>query len=185
MRTIVRFLIGYILGAGFFVFFIPYLLYLISKVDPFGDISLFHSFTLRIFLSFPVCSIGALFALWSNISLVTVGKGGPTDVFNFAISPRSKHLVVTGPYRYTRNPMVFGMLCIWFSWSLFLNSITCILICFFIIPLAILYLKKNEEKRLEKDFGDAFRNYQSDVPILFPLPSFLHKLFFNRVKKRK
>ena len=102
--------------------------------------------------------------------------GGPTDVFNVAISPRSKKLVVTGPYRYCRNPMVFGAISIYISISVFVNFLHDLIVILLIIPLMILYLKLTEERRLIKDFGEEFLLYRSKVPMIIP---------FTKIKKNK
>jgi protein-S-isoprenylcysteine O-methyltransferase Ste14 len=166
-----RIITGYLIGLSLFGLLMPlFLVFLSRRVDPLLPFSLLPWLSVRLFISIPVFTIGLVFAIWSNVSLSLTGKGGPTDVFNYAICPRSTNLVVTGPYRYTRNPMVFGALCIYLSLSVFLNSLTGSLFCLLFIPLAILYLKKTEEKRLEKDFGEEFQKYKSSVPMLVPFP---------------
>jgi protein-S-isoprenylcysteine O-methyltransferase Ste14 len=100
--------------------------------------------------------------------LFFIGKGGPTDGFNIAITPRTETLVVRGPYRYTRNPMVFGALSIYFSISLFFLSILCLLTMTIFSILIVFYLRKTEERRLLKDFGDEYIRYKKEVPMIFP-----------------
>ena len=186
MRMLIRHITGYFIGVSFFVILIPCLFFLISRlIDPLTGIFLFSELWVRLVISLPIFCIGVLFAIWSNVSLFVQGKGGPTDVFNYAISPRSQHLVVSGPYRYTRNPMVFGMLSIWISLSVFLNSFIDLMVCFIIIPLVIIYLRRNEETRLLNDFGEDFIQYRSTVPMIFPVPYFLRNLFTSRHKKKE
>jgi protein-S-isoprenylcysteine O-methyltransferase Ste14 len=130
---------------------------------------------IRLVIVMPLFLLGLLFAVWSNLSLFVKGKGGPTEVFNIAISPRSENLVVTGPYRFSRNPMVFGALCIYFSVALLLNSPGALLLLVCLIPLVILYLKKTEEKRLLRDFGEAFLEFKARIPMIVP---------FTKVRKQ-
>jgi len=164
-----RFITGYLIGVTLFAIFIPYILILVSeKLDPSVNVHLINHFSIRLWVSLPVFCLGLLFAVWSNISLFFVGKGGPTDVFNVAISPRSLKLVVTGPYRFSRNPMVFGAMCIYFSIAVFINSFTDLIFLVVLIPLIILYLKKTEEKRLTRDFGDEFLRYKASVAMVVP-----------------
>jgi protein-S-isoprenylcysteine O-methyltransferase Ste14 len=106
--------------------------------------------------------------IWSNIFLFTIGKGGPADGFNISISPRSKKLVTTGPYRYSRNPMVFGAFSLYTSLGIFLNSVICLIIILIFVFFIIYYLRLSEEKRLLKDFGDEYLDYKNKVPMIFP-----------------
>lgn len=171
-----RFIIGYLIGISIFGVLIPYLLILISGyLDPIFNVCLISQFYIRLLIVLPVFCLGLLFAIWSNLSLLIIGKGGPTDVFNVAISPRSQKLVIAGPYKFSRNPMVFGMLCIYFSISVFLNSFSDLLFLFLFIPPGIFYLKITEERRLLKDFGEEFLVYKSKVAMFVP---------FTKIKKK-
>ena len=107
--------------------------------------------------------------IWSNISLFMIGKGGPAEGLGIAISPRTKHLVIVGPYRYTRNPMVFGAYLCYLSLALFFNSLLCVILLAIMLPFAIVYIKLTEEKRLVKDFGEEFTKYKNEVSMFFPL----------------
>jgi protein-S-isoprenylcysteine O-methyltransferase Ste14 len=165
----VRLISGYILGFSLFGILIPFLLVSGHQGrDEIVGLYFFSNVPLRLIISTPVFCLGLVFALWSNVSLLRKGEGGPTDVFNVAISPRSQKLVISGPYKYCRNPMVFGMLCIYFSVSVFINSVSDLLILAALIPLFILYLKKTEEKRLIKDFGNEFLDYRAKVAMIVP-----------------
>jgi protein-S-isoprenylcysteine O-methyltransferase Ste14 len=126
-------------------------------------------------MAFPFFLAGAVFALWSNIYLLDIGKGGPMEGFNMAISPRTKKLVVTGPYRYCRNPMVFGAFMLYVSVSVYLTSIICLFILLIFLFLARVYLSAFEEKRLLKDFGDEYIDYKNKVSMIFPLKTIDNK----------
>ncbi len=171
-----RHIIGYLLGFSLFIIFIPYLLVLGSHSHIlFPDADFIPYVWLRLVIALPVFCIGLLFAIWSNIFLLSKGEGGPTDVMNVAISPRSRKLVVSGPYHYCRNPMVFGALCLYISISVFLNSLFDLLIIIIVIPVVILYLKLTEEKRLKKDFGEDYLLFKSKVPMIVP---------FTKIRKK-
>ncbi len=100
--------------------------------------------------------------------LFKAGKGGPAEGMGVSVSPRTKRLVTTGPYRYCRNPMVLGALLIYLSIVIFLNSLTALSALLIFFFFGITYLKLSEEKRLEKGFGDEFLEYRKKVPMLFP-----------------
>lgn len=123
-----------------------------------------------------------IYILWSNASLVFTGKGGPADGFNIPVSPRTKKLVTSGIYRYTRNPMIFGALSLYFSLGIFRNSIICITLIFILYFVLIFYLKQTEEKRLLKDFGEEFCEYKKSTPVIIPDFSLMTKKAFTKSK---
>jgi protein-S-isoprenylcysteine O-methyltransferase Ste14 len=164
-----RLLLGYAIGFSLFAVVIPYLLVVgASNPDTWLGGTLFSSNWLRWFVSIPVFLIGVLFAVWSNVFLLEKGKGGPLDLFRLSISPRSTSLVTTGPYRLCRHPMVFGTICLYTGIALFLNSIHDLVLVWACIPLFLIFLKQSEEKRLIRDFGQAYIDYRNRVPMLVP-----------------
>lgn len=166
-----RLIIGYVIGFSIFVITIPCLIYLVSQIEhDFLQTPITDSSVLRFAIAGLLFVIGAIFSIWSNIDLFRKGKGGPTDIFNIEISPRSKKLVVTGPYRFTRNPMVFGINSIYFSIAIFINTLAPLIFCLFFLFPIVCYLKLTEEKRLLKDFGDEYLNYKKRVSMLIPFP---------------
>ena len=82
-------------------------------------------------------------------------------------SPKQK-LVIAGPYRFCRNPMITGVLFILIGESLILHS-TSILIwagIFFVINTIYFILK--EEPDLQKKFGEEYQEYKKHVPRWIP-----------------
>ncbi len=167
-----RFITGYIVGIAVFGCLIPVIFVLISRsLDRLFNVSLTDNLTLRLIVALPIFILGLIFAIWSNVSLFIAGKGGPTDAFGVAVSPRTRHLVITGPYMYSRNPMVFGMMCVYLSIGIFLNSLACLIGWLMLVIFVIGFLIRTEEKRLLKDFGEEFINYKRRVPMILPWPS--------------
>jgi protein-S-isoprenylcysteine O-methyltransferase Ste14 len=76
---------------------------------------------------------------------------------------RSSCLVVSGIYRYTRNPMYLGILMVLLGWAVFLGNI----LAFIFLPAFIAYLNRfqirPEEKALASVFGQDFATYCSKV----------------------
>ena len=172
LQTILRHIAGYFVGFSIFVIGIPYGLYLASiKLDRYLPINLIPIDKLRAGISLLIGIIGIVFAVWSNLYLLFVGKGGPADGFGLTISPRTQHLVTSGPYRYTRHPMVFGALSAYLALAFLFNSLLCLGIVTVFLAFAAVYLKLVEEKRLLRDFGDAYKQYRNTVSMLVPLPS--------------
>jgi protein-S-isoprenylcysteine O-methyltransferase Ste14 len=170
-QIVLRHIVGYLAGFSIFVPGIPFGLYLISmSLDRYLPINLIALVGLRISLSLLIGGVGIIFILWSNLWLFFVGKGGPADWFGTQISPRSQHLVISGPYRYTRNPMMFGALSSYLGLAVFFNSAICLALVAALSVGASIYLKTVEEKRLLKDFDDAYQQYRKSVSMLVPLP---------------
>ena len=170
MKEKVRYIIGFILGFIICIILVPFGLVKLSHLD-----YLLYSKILipSDLLRYIICSIlflvGAWFAIRSNIFLLTVGKGGPLDGFGITISPRTRKLVTVGPYKYCRNPMVFGAFSLYLSIVVFLNSILGFILLLFFLVLGITYLRFSEEKRLIKDFGNKYLEYRKKVPMIFPI----------------
>lgn len=170
--TVSRLLAGYIVGIGIFIVGIPWLAILCARLLD-RLIGLPHPFTpgvgLAVFV--PLSLFGLFWAVWSNIYLLIIGKGGPAESFGVAISPPTRKLVTSGPYRYTRNPMVFGALIIYLSTGFLFPSISLFVI---ILPLlcilSYLLITRSEEKRLERDFGEEYHSYRKRVPMYLPRP---------------
>jgi hypothetical protein len=93
---------------------------------------------------------------------ISYGKGTP------APWDPPKRLVIQGPYRYIRNPMITGALLMLLAESiLFLSLPIATWMTVFFIGNAI-YFPLIEEKGLEKRFGDEYRNYKANVPRWLP-----------------
>ncbi|MFZ4412170.1 MAG: methyltransferase family protein [Bacteroidales bacterium] len=169
MKGIIRHIVGYCLGMSIFILLIPFALFEISKTDRILlNFNLIDNLFLRIAVSLPFFLTAVFFMLSSNIFLLKIGKGGPAEGFNIAISPKTKKLVCKGPYSYSRNPMVFGALSLYFSFAIFLNSLLCLISVFILVIVVFCYLIFSEEKRLLKDFGEDYQDYKNKVPMLFP-----------------
>lgn len=176
LQTLARYVIGYILGITVFFAAIPCMIFAIGNrfdgaawSSPFGQPV---QFVAPLILE----SIGIFFVLWSNAALLFKGRGGPTELFNVAISPRTKYLVVIGPYRYTRNPMVFGAFSCYFALAFLWNSLPAVIVSAVFFIIIRYYLKATEEKRLLKDFGQEYEEYRQRVPMIVPWGSKMKQL---------
>ena len=168
MKEFYKYSLGYIVGGGIFLLLIPYGFYKVSTLKAI-DIALIGNDTIRYIISSLIFLIGACFMLWSNIFLYRMGKGGPSEAFGVSISPKTKKLVTSGPYRFSRNPMVFGAHSFYTSIVIFCDSVIGSLCLILFIVLVIIYLKYSEEKRLLKDFGDEYIDYRKKVSMILPL----------------
>lgn len=80
----------------------------------------------------------------------------------------SKNLVIQGPYRYLRNPMILGVIILLFGEAVVLSSYGIAILAgvFFILNTA--YFVFFEEPSLEERFGEAYRRYKANVPRWLP-----------------
>jgi protein-S-isoprenylcysteine O-methyltransferase Ste14 len=169
MKSAIHYAIGYIVGFSIFIVGIPLgLLSLSRNVDPSLG-TLVTAFPLaRIAVALVLFAVGVVFAIGSNLALLFIGKGGPVEGFGVAVSPRTKHLVTTGVYRYTRNPMVFGMSLLYIALSIYLGSLVSLTAVVVFVTLLRAIVLIAEERRLLKDFGDEYVQYKNRTPLLVP-----------------
>jgi protein-S-isoprenylcysteine O-methyltransferase Ste14 len=77
-------------------------------------------------------------------------------------------LVVGGPYRFVRNPMISGVILVLIGESLVLLSAAHGAWAAVFLALNALYLPLFEEPQLARRFGDAYREYCAHVPRVIP-----------------
>ena len=170
-RNIIRFIAGYVLGIGVFLILIPYGIWYLSSTGYYiFMIPIIPLDFVRIIVSMLLFISGAIFVIWSNVFLVLKGKGGPADVAGISISPQTKKLVVEGPYKYTRNPMVFGVSSIYTSLVIYFNSLGCLILLIICFLTLVKYVVATEEKRLFNDFGADYTEYREKTSKIIPLP---------------
>lgn len=105
---------------------------------------------------------GLALAVWTTSLFRTVGEGTP------APWAPPKKLVVRGPYRHVRNPMITSVLLMLGAESLFFGSwhLAGWLVVFFLGN--AIYFPLVEEKALERRFGDDYRLYKANVSRWMP-----------------
>ena len=164
--TLLRYAAGYLAGFCVFILLIPFCLYSLSRILPVPLVPGPGIFPAG--LAVVPVAVGLVFVLWSNIGLFVQGGGGPADFLGISISPRTRHLVTTGAYRYTRNPMVFGALMLYLGIGISFDSLSAVCAVILMLPAAVVYLRKTEEERLRADFGQEYEDYQRRVPMIIP-----------------
>ena len=115
-----------------------------------------------VIISFPIMGLGLLLIIWCIIYFLKA-KGTPVP-FN-----PPKKLVTTGPYSFSRNPMVSGLIIFMFGFGINAQSIS---LTFIFVPVFLLLnwleLKLIEEPEIEKRFGNDYLVYKKNVPMFFP-----------------
>ena len=117
---------------------------------------------LRILMGIPLAAGGASLAGMSA-SRFFRARGTPVP-FN-----PPKELVVAGPYRWTRNPMMTGLLTALLGVA-FLRRSAALAVIFIPVLTLIMYLviRFVEEPELEMRFGEAYRRYRAATPRFLP-----------------
>ncbi|MCK5613295.1 isoprenylcysteine carboxylmethyltransferase family protein [Candidatus Pacearchaeota archaeon] len=107
-------------------------------------------------------SIGLGLSVWTVTIFMKFGEGTP------APWDPPKKLVVRGPYRCVRNPMIIGALLVLVAEAMLLKSwpIAVWMMVFFIGN--SIYFPLIEEKGLENRFADDYREYKAHVPRWIP-----------------
>lgn len=107
---------------------------------------------LRFIVGVPVTLLGGLLGTWGVVTLGVTNSSGLKDGF-----------VLSGPYRFTRNPQYLGDIILCVGVGIIANSLllwiahALLILVFAIAPLA-------EETWLEGQYGRAYREYRREVP---------------------
>jgi protein-S-isoprenylcysteine O-methyltransferase Ste14 len=151
--TIYKSLLYLIIEAGLFALYVPLAL---LRTGPRIETDLIS------FLAIPLWIIGSLMILRCFWDFTFRGRGTPVP-----IDP-PKELVITGFYRYVRNPIYVGVLLIflghflWFGyWSLLLYTVFAFIGVHFFV---VFY----EEPALKRKFGAVYEDYLQKVPRWIP-----------------
>ena len=116
----------------------------------------------NIAVSIPLLAIGLLLVLWCNLHFFRA-KGTPVP-----LNP-PQTLVATGPYAFTRNPMLTGLFSVLFGIGALMSSIFLMFIFTpLFIVLNVIELKYIEEPELEKRLGQQYAKYKKRVPMFMP-----------------
>jgi protein-S-isoprenylcysteine O-methyltransferase Ste14 len=157
-------------SSVFFFILVPLAsLYVGIRVDVLSGLPALEQGKGGTFVASSLLLVGAYFVLGSIQVLLVEGGGVPLgDVLP---SGQSTDLVMSGVYRLTRNPMLFGYLLCLMAQGILLKSMTTA----FIIPIIFIFLwsvwlKKREEPGLEARFGETYREYRRRTPFLVPRP---------------
>jgi len=160
---------------GFLIFLIlsPFVIFQISSyLGSFIPFSFPRSVELLIVAGSLLISM--LFMSWALFELWTKGKGTPAP-----ITPTHR-LVITGPYKWCRNPIELGTNMYILALGIYFDSLVTGFLCmFFGLVLGIAYIKLIEEKEMLMRFGKSYDEYLHTVPFMSFLP-----LFFLKTEKK-
>ena len=97
--------------------------------------------------------------------IVVVGFAETAERVELTLIP--KHLLMRGPYGFTRNPMYGAELGLWLGWALWYGSVA--VFSGFVVFWAVVnfVVVPREERSLEARFGDTYREYKAKKPRWF------------------
>jgi protein-S-isoprenylcysteine O-methyltransferase Ste14 len=107
-------------------------------------------------------ALGLVLVIWTVTLFARVGKGtlAPWD-------PTSR-LVVVGPYRHVRNPMISGVLAIVLGQAALLGSLPLLVWFAGVFLVNAVYFPLLEEPGLRERFGAEYEAYTANVPRWLP-----------------
>lgn len=169
MKETQKMIRGYVLGGLLVLVIVPSLIRAITALaDLAYRIPITGNSSLRWIIVIFLLVAGFAFGITSIVYQNIVGKGGPLEISNIEISPKTRNLVVSGPYRYCRNPMLFGTFMVYFALALVINSLTAVILIVLLAAFMLMVVVKLEEKRLLKDFGEQYRQYRRKTSKIIP-----------------
>ena len=109
-------------------------------------------------LAATILALGTLLLLWCVREFYVAGRG--------TLAPWSppRHLVTSGPYRWSRNPMYIGVVTILVGWWLLWDSRT--LLTYLLVVACVFYVRVlvMEEPWAARHFGAEWEAYRANVP---------------------
>ncbi len=166
-----REILGYLVGGVLVLAAMPLCFYGLSlALDPLLGLALTPSAAARFSIVAALLLLGLPFAVSSLVVQRRIGQGGPLQGMNIEISPKTKKLVATGPYRYTRNPMLFGTAALYSAFAVFLDSPVALAAVVLFMSFMLVVVARAEEKRLLADFGKDYEAYRERTSFFIPLP---------------
>lgn len=157
------------IGAVFFGLLILAIVALALYLDRLWGVGDIFPGKLNLILSMPVFLFALFFIGWS-VQTFLKSKGTPVP---FNPPPQ---LVTSGPYAYTRNPMLTGVFALLLGFGIFFGSVA---LLFLFTPLFILLnymeLKTIEEPELIQRLGQAYVDYRKVTPMFCPNLRSKHK----------
>ena len=113
---------------------------------------------------------GAVFFLAVGLALFVTTVWLFAQIGKGTLAPWSppQYLVVVGPYRHVRNPMISGVMSILLAETIFYGSLPLLIWFGFFLLVTSVVIPLGEEPGLEKRFGEKYVRYKQHVPRWIP-----------------
>lgn len=135
--------------------------------DQIYGLPIFPPFPWNLIFGFIVFSTGLAIGIKATRQLYHEGLGLPWGEIKNEV--RSKRLVKTGLYAYTRNPMILGYSLLPNGMGLMFQSLSMtIIVPIIVLIINLMIVKYREESTLKERFGEDYTNYMKSTPLLIP-----------------
>ena len=111
---------------------------------------------------------GLLTAAGLALMVVTIGLFARLGRGTLAPWDPTVHLVVVGPFRHVRNPMISGVMSILLGESIASGSLPLLMWFLFFVLINATFIPLLEEPDLVKRYGEPYRTYRRNVPRWIP-----------------
>jgi protein-S-isoprenylcysteine O-methyltransferase Ste14 len=145
-----------VIAPGFVAGLVPFWISRWHVEAPFLGLPLFR------FAGGMLLTLGSLGLLDSFVRFALQGVGTPAPVFP------TRHLVVTGLYRYLRNPMYVAVVSTILGQGLILGNVTLLKYGGLVWLLFHLFVLGYEEPTLRATFGSEYKLFRTEVPRWIP-----------------
>jgi protein-S-isoprenylcysteine O-methyltransferase Ste14 len=102
------------------------------------------------------------FALWAVLGAWSIGLFRRAHT-GFLPMRSATTLVISGPYRVTRNPMYMALACLYVGLALWFDVFWALVLLPLVLAAIQYYVIVREEEYLESKFGDEYRQYKARV----------------------
>jgi protein-S-isoprenylcysteine O-methyltransferase Ste14 len=106
------------------------------------------------------CVGGLLVAVWAGISWAAEREFRRARTSIRPTVPTTA-LVVSGPFRFTRNPLYLGMVCLYLGIAVILQAIWALIALPLVLAVMHRGVIQREERYLERKFGQTYIRYRS------------------------
>jgi protein-S-isoprenylcysteine O-methyltransferase Ste14 len=155
---------AFVIGALIFPTLIPILLVLVLPLaDKSLGIGSFYHGWINILIGVTGIIKGFAIAIWTIVLQITRASGTP-----FPMLP-TKKLLVSGPFKYCRNPMTLGTIIAYTGIAILVGSWVSLLFVTIFAAFLIAYLRFIEEKELLLRFGSDYEEYKKKTPFIIPI----------------
>ena len=155
--------VALLLLAPIFLFILPYFfIRLGARLDQWLQWPQILSLPFSLILGGLLILPSWLFAMWSNHSQFTIGRGTPVPLM------ATQQLIIQPPYTFCRNPMTLGAIGMYLGVAILFRSIGAVILVLLFTGCLLTYIKLFEEKEMQDRFGLEYLAYKQRTPFLIP-----------------